>query len=132
MTFEHRQSTLWSDQDQPDISEFDAVVVDLLSRLRVWFEEGLIMSDDGAASDTYTRQVLDFYRSPRFAYSGNYAYLFALPADERGFFEPLERVRVIVGNLKDGVLRQFPPNCLQRLFRTFRLVVRKRRSQEAC
>ena len=124
LTFEHRQSTLWSDQDQPDISEFDAVVVDLLSRLRVWFEEGLIMSDDGAASDTYTRQVLDFYRSPRFAYSGNYAYLFALPADEHGFFEPLEGVRVIVGNLKDGVLRQFPPNCLQRLFRAFRLVAR--------
>ena len=109
LTFEHRQTTLWSDQDQPDISEFDDVIVDLLSRCRVWFEEGLIMSDDGAASDTYTRQVLNFYRSPRFAYSGNYAYLFALPADANSFFEPLERVRVIVGNLKDAVLRQFPP-----------------------
>ena len=74
LTFEHRQTTLWSDQDQPDISEFDDVFVDLLSRCRVWFEEGLIMSDDGAASDTYTRQVLNFYRSPRFAYSGNSAH----------------------------------------------------------
>ena len=124
LTFEHRQTTLWSDQDQPDISEFDDVIVGLLSRCRVWFEEGLIMSDDGAASDTYTRQVLNFYRSPRFAYSGNYAYLFALPADERSFFEPLERVRVIARNLKGGLLRQFPPNCLQRLFRAFRLVAR--------
>ena len=62
--------------------------------------------------------------SLRFAHSGNYAYLFALPADEHSFFEPPEKVRVIVGNLKDALLKQFPPNCLQRLFRAFRLVAR--------
>jgi len=50
-----------------------------------------------------------------------YAHLIALPTDKKDFFEPLHRMRVIVGNIEANARAVFPANSWMRTFRAWKL-----------
>ena len=52
---------------------------------------------------------------------GKYTHLFALPATQAEIFEPLERMRAIVGNLRACASAAFPPNHFLRAVQCYSL-----------
>ena len=76
-------------------------------RCQVLFMEGHIMT----MKNTYVAQILEFYRDPSIIFAAKHAIMFVKPegTDEEAMFEPLERIRVIVGNVFQ-CLRAAVPN----------------------
>ena len=119
LTYEHRQLTLFGDLDNPPVEEVENRVLQLDTRLDLWFKQGVIMSN--VPKGTYTAQMLEFLAEPRIVYFEKYAHILAKPATKEGYFEPLERVRAIAETLRESLRVQYPPTSLVRLMGYFRL-----------
>ena len=74
-----------------------------------------------AVEHTFVANVAKFYKEPKFLHCGKYTHLFALPATQAELFEPLERMRAIVGNLRACAKAAFPSNHFLRTVQCYSL-----------
>ena len=81
--------------------------------------EGLIFSEH--MTDTFTAQIIKFYREPKILQVKKYAHWLSMPTQREEFFEPLHRMRAIVGNIAAAKAAAFPTNCWHRIFKAFKL-----------
>ena len=72
-------------------------------------------------TDTFTAQIIQFYREPKILQVKKYAHWLSLPTQREEFFEPLHRMRAIVGNIAAALAATFPTNCWHRTFKAFKL-----------
>lgn len=88
-------------------------------RIKVLFIEGQIMT----LQHTYTAQILKFYSDPTVVFAARHAILFIKPdqADQEALYEPLERMRVIVGNVIQCLRAAIPDTCWRYRFACFAL-----------
>lgn len=88
-------------------------------RCKVLFIEGQIMT----MKNTYVAQILEFYRDPSIIFAAKHAIMFVKPegTDEEAMFEPLERIRVIVGNVFQCLRAAVPDTSWRYQFMCFAL-----------
>ena len=94
---EHHKCVREVDQANLDPAMVGAYIHKFKQRVRVLFTEGQIMK----LKHCYTAQVIDFFRHPSVIFDRGTALMFARPdpADTDAVYEPLERIRSIVGNV---------------------------------
>jgi len=118
LTTEHQTACRHSDVSDPDPTQVSRSLALFKTRALFLFRDGNIMLSTG----TFTRQMLDLL-GPGFALlAGNRSYVYALPdpaAPE--YFEPLERMRAVLGNVLLCLEAALPPTSWQRSFSAFRL-----------
>lgn len=119
LTWEHRKAVIWSDDRDPDPSEIVAQLEGFLYRIQVLIGGGMIFSAE--MTHTFTAQIIKFYREPKILQVKKYAHWLSLPAKREEFFEPLERMRAIVGNIEAALAAAFPENCWHHTFKAFKL-----------
>ena len=88
-------------------------------RIKVLFIEGQIMT----MTNTYTAQILKFFRDPSVVFAAQQAILFVKPVgtDQEAMYEPLERMRVIVGNVLQCLRAAIPETCWRYKFACYAL-----------
>ena len=94
--------------------------VDMFERtVNILFVEGQIMT----MKHTYTAQILKFFRNPSAIFAAKHAIFFVRPdgSDLEAMFEPLERMRVITGNVLQCLRAAVPSTCWRHQFSCFGL-----------
>jgi hypothetical protein len=88
-------------------------------RSKVLFIEGQIMT----MQNTYTAQILKFFRNPSVVFAAQHAIVFVKPdgTDQEAMYEPLERMRVIVGNVLQCLRAAIPETCWRYRFACYAL-----------
>ena len=135
LSYEHHQWVRQSDFADSDPTLIAANRDKFLARLDMLFMEGLILTE--AAKDTFTGQVLVFLRQPRLLQYGSKAVSMHLPfldgvaaasgqpaggpAADDSIWEPLDRMRNLVLNVKEVVKVYRPEHAWQDRFHAFRL-----------
>lgn len=92
--------------------------VDMFERtVRILFMEGQVMT----MKHTYTAQILEFFRDPSAIFAARHAIFFVRPdgSDREALFEPLERMRVIAGNIIQCLRAAVPTTCWRHQFSCF-------------
>jgi len=115
---EHQRAVRESDVMNPDPTQVSRSISAFRARAEFLFKDGNIM----VAKGTYTAQIQQFLAQETVLMAGSRSYVFALP-DRRhpSFFEPLERVRGVLGNILCCLEAALPPTSWQRSFAAFRL-----------
>ena len=119
LTHEHYKAVRETDERSVCPTSVMTIVTNFKQRVKVLFLEGMIMTVD----DSFTGQVLKFLKAPQLLLAGRHAHLFSMPvkADREAYFEPLERVRAVVGNVLVCLDAAFPPESWQYAFAGYRL-----------
>ena len=94
---EHHKCVRDVDRAELDPAMVGAYIHKFKQRVRILFTEGHIMK----LKHCYTAQVIDFFRNPSVIFDRDTALMFARPDpnDTDAVYEPLERIRSIVGNV---------------------------------
>ena len=76
---------------------------------------------EGGGKPSYTAQILKFFRDPSAIFAARHAIFFVRPdgSDQEAMFEPLERMRVIVGNVIQCLRAAVPTTCWRHQFSCF-------------
>ena len=86
VTWEHRKAVMWSDDRDPDPSDIVDQLDGFLHRIRYVIGEGLIFSDQ--LNDTFTAQIIKFYRKHTILKFKTYAAGSALPTTRAEYCKP--------------------------------------------
>ena len=94
---EHHKAIRQADTEACDPAMVAAYLTDFEKTVRVLFMEGQIMT----LRHSYTSQVIRFFENPSVLFERQQAVLFVRPdpQDSAAIYEPLERVRAIVGSV---------------------------------
>ena len=111
LTYEHYLAVRESDIADPDPTLVLRNLMRFEQRCKVLFTDGLIMSD--SMENTFTASIIAFYKKPTMLFAAKHAVLFAMPdnGDHAALFEPLDRIRAIVGNVIACLKAAFPLKC---------------------
>ena len=94
---EHHKAIRQADRETCDPAMVAAYLQDFEKVVRVLFLDGQIMT----LRNSYTSQVMQFFKNPSVLFERTHAVLFVRPdpQDTAAVYEPLERVRAVVGNV---------------------------------
>ena len=95
LTVEHHKAVRETDTADPDPALVSQQLARFKLRCRILFTEGQAY----VIKETFTSSILRFYKDPSAIFVGKEALLFAMPQEKAAYFEPLERIRAIVGNV---------------------------------
>ena len=106
LTVEHQKAVRETDTADPDPCLVSQQLARFRLRCRVLFSEGQVY----VIQETLTSNILRFYKDPSAVFVGKEALLFAMPQERAAYFEPLERIRAIVGNVLACLEAALPSN----------------------
>lgn len=107
LTVEHQKAVRETDTADPDPCLVSQQLARFRLRCRVLFTEGQVY----VIKETFTSNILRFYKDPSAIFVGKEALLFAMPQERAAYFEPLERIRAIVGNVLACLEAALPEQC---------------------
>ena len=84
-----------TDTADPDPALVSQQLARFKARCRILFTEGHAY----VIKETFTSNILRFYKDPSAIFVGKEALLFAMPQAKAAYFEPLEGIRAFVGNV---------------------------------
>ena len=105
---EHHKLVRETDEADPDPTCLRQQLVAFGNRVKVLFTDGQIMAGD--MRDTFTYQIVHLFKNPDVLVTRRHAYLFLRPTTDQALFEPLQRFRVVVGNVL-ACLQAAMPEC---------------------
>ncbi len=117
LTVEHQMAVLCTDKGDPDVTQVLATELRFENVVKVLFFEGQIM----ITQNTYTAQILKFFKKPSVVFAAEEALLFAMPTDAADVYEPLQRMRVIAENVLRCKRAAMPAASWQHAFAAYTL-----------
>jgi len=115
LTVEHQQMVRPTDTADPDPVEVPQLMRQFAARVDLLFIKGEVLRMEYS----FTAQIIRFLQKPSLLLVKKLAVLFATPAGQTAKFEPLERMRAIVGNVLVCLQAALPENSWQVQFSCF-------------
>ena len=115
LTVEHQSIVRQTDVADPDPVEVPQLMRQFVVRMELLFMQGEVL----CMEHSFTAQILKFLKKPSVLLVKKVAVLFARPAEDAAKFEPLERMRAIIGNVLCCLSAAMPDTAWQVRFSCF-------------